>query len=140
MAMTSMRVNTQPALPSLVRTRLQSSIGVGAGGSVLDSGFSGSSISSLGTESSSQFSGGFGAGGVGGGGILGWDFSLPRLREARTGFGGATGEETWAACVLGVSVWLITSTLAPSGICQKLGEARFASVCMFSGSYADAAP
>src|SRR5260370_9716765 len=93
MAMTSIRVSTQPALPSLVRTRLQSSIGIGAGGSDLDSGFSGSSISSLGTESSSQFSGGLGAGGVGGGGTLCCDFSL-RLREARTGFGGATGEET----------------------------------------------
>src|SRR5260221_4610019 len=134
MAIISIRVSTQPALPSLVRTRLQSSIGIGAGGSVLDSGFSGSSDSSFGTDNSSQFSGGLGAGGVGGGGIFGCDFSLPRLRETRTGFGGATGEETWAACVLGVSVWLMTSTLAPSGICQKLGEARFASVCMFSGS------
>src|SRR5438132_14094151 len=104
MAIISIRVSTQPALPSLVRTRLQSSMGVGAGGSVLDSGFSGSRSSSFGTESSSQFSGGFGAGGGGGGGIFDCDFSLLRLREARTGFGGATGEETWAACVLGVSV------------------------------------
>src|SRR5882672_761001 len=102
--MISMRVSTQPALPSLVRTRLQSSIGVGAGGSVLDSAFSGSRSSSFGTDSSSQFSGGFGAGGAGGGGIFDCDFSLPRRRAGRTGFGGATGEETCAACVRGVNV------------------------------------
>src|SRR5450755_2843360 len=65
-AIVNIRVSTQPTLASLVRTRLQSSIGT-AGVSVAV----GSSASFLGTERAIQLSGGFGAGGFGGGATFG---------------------------------------------------------------------
>ena len=47
---------------------------------------------------------------------------------------------TVAGCILGASLWPITSTFAFSGICQKLGDWRLGSVCMFNISKTDATP
>src|SRR5579863_8050940 len=71
--MLSMRVSTQPAWPSLVRTRLQSSMWTTAaceeGSSAFGvSGFGFSSDFVFGTERASQLLGAVGAAGVGGGG------------------------------------------------------------------------
>src|SRR5579872_6390304 len=84
-AMLTIRDRTQPALPSLVRIRYQSSNGIGLRGS---GGFTGSREGSLGSspvfDISIQFFGGRGAAGMGGGGIL----PLSRSRDLRrTGFG-----------------------------------------------------
>src|ERR1017187_10774405 len=76
MDMANMRDNTQPALLSLVRTRLQSSMtggflpGSGAGASAVSSVLAraASSLSTGDRESSRQFGGSFGGGGMGGGG------------------------------------------------------------------------
>src|SRR5688572_30505351 len=80
-----MRANTQPALPSLVRTRYQSSICDFGGGEDGTSCGAGALF-----ESSTQFMGSSGGGGVGGG----------ASRDSFFGFlrgGGGGGLRTWKA-------------------------------------------
>src|SRR5579871_1667711 len=135
-------MRTQPTLPSFVRTRSQSSIGTGSCDfcAFFPALPVSSKLSSLGTDSSSQFSGGFGAGGGGGGGTFDWPpLSFDFLRDVRTG-AGATGAAACGAAARGVSLCPITSTRAVSGICQKLGELRFGSVWIFRGSKTVAVP
>src|SRR6202034_2356641 len=83
------RIRTHPTVPSCARTRSQSSIGtsVTAGGGAVGDG-AGVCGSAFGTESATQFSGGWGAAGGGGGPILACeDFGLAFSR----GGGGLTG-------------------------------------------------
>src|ERR1700676_3021634 len=142
MARLSARMSTQPTLPSLVRTRLQSSTGTGPAG--FCSGLGACDLipsdSSFGMESSNQLLGGLGAGGAGGGAVFGWDDRSFDFRRGVLGCGAATRAVTWAACARGESLCPMTSTRAVSGICQKLGETRLGSVCMFKGSKTVAAP
>src|SRR6266851_3942479 len=96
MAMFTIRDNTQPALPSLARTRLQSSITGGAGGAAgLESGLAdGSSPGKCVFDSSCQLGGSFGAAGMGGGGIFAEaarSFDLRRVVLGRGGGCGTTG-------------------------------------------------
>src|SRR5438445_13634921 len=80
MVMVSMRVSTQPALRSLVRTSDQSSITFGTTGSgAFSTAVSfgpGSSSAVRVFDNASQFSGSFGAGPLGGGGIVRTFFDL----------------------------------------------------------------
>src|SRR5215510_11420704 len=60
------RASTHPALPSVMRTRYQSSPATfGAGAPLVDA----SNVVIRGTDRATQSEGGFGAGGIGGGGI-----------------------------------------------------------------------
>src|SRR5579864_3910090 len=102
-AIVSMRVSTQPAFLSAVRTRLQSSIGTDTAG--FDAcGLAGGGTSDLGTDSATQLDGGFGAGGAGGGPILTWACRSFDFRRGATCFGGAGGATAAAGWMRGVSL------------------------------------
>src|SRR5579864_7230077 len=130
--MLSARVSTQPTLLSGVRTRLQSSIGPWAAGGGFLGGSGGAGSSSFGTERATQLSGNLGGCGRGGAPIFdgAGPFAFLRRGAGRT----TAGVEIDAAALRGVSLCAMTSTLPFSGICQKLGDARFGSVCMLSDS------
>src|ERR1035441_241361 len=83
------RVSTQPVWPALVRTRLQSSVGIDFCPASSAGGFSvGFSAPTGGRDSSSQLAGGPGGLGRGGGGILG---AVEAFRGWTLGFFGARG-------------------------------------------------
>src|SRR3954447_19690295 len=123
-AMTSIRASTHPDFPSLVRTRIQSSIGGPAGRALRrfffffwlgSSGGSGGGGGNRLSESSSQFAGKPGGGGGGGGG--GKSGSFFRFRGGGAGllisreFAG-----TSADAALTTALCAITSTRTPSAI------------------------
>src|ERR1700733_6803486 len=103
MARLRARISTQPTLPSLVRTRLQSSTGTGPAG--FCSGLGACDLipsdSSFGTESSNQLLGGLGAGGAGGEAILDCDVRSFDLRRAVLGCGVAASALVCGTCARG---------------------------------------
>src|SRR5689334_294771 len=135
------RASTQPAFPSCVRTRYQSSVGTGGAGG----GPSPFTSAMRGRDRSTQFPGGAGAGGGGGGGTLLSDLSEATLSDDLSRFdaflpallflaGAAAADGGGITAFRGDTRCSSTSTAPPSGICVKLGACLLGAVCTFSES------
>src|SRR5580700_537103 len=133
MDMINMRASTQPTLPSLVRTRFQSS-NCGAVADAAGWGVARAERSAArGFERSCQLRGGDGGTGMGGACAARTSLALDFFEgPARlTGGGMLTGS---GAAEWGARRWPITSTDSPSEIWKKLGDWRAGALCMFRTS------
>src|SRR6185436_18860745 len=132
------RASTQPAFPSRVRTRYQSSVGGGAAGvdAVATTVSPGRSVA-RGRESSTQFGGREGGGGSGGGGSLPClgCFVEAFLLDDTTLLFAFKGAAAGITATRGDTRCNSTSTTPFSGICVKLGACRLGAVCTLRESY-----